>query len=131
MARRHQIVELPAVLAHVVELHLCAVDCPHCGTHTLAVPTPGLEAERAYGARLQATIAYLKHIQHLSYDRLEHTLRDVFGVQMSPGAIDATLQRVGEAATAATGCIQAQLAQAKVIHSDETGSRIAGGEAWH
>lgn len=131
VARRHQIVELPVVLAQVIEVHLCAADCPDCGTHNLAVPAPGLEAERAYGARLQATIAYLKHIQHLSYDRLEHMLGDVFGVQISPGALDATLQRVGVAATRAASHIGEQVAQAAVIHADETGSRIGGAKAWH
>ena len=131
VARRHQIVELPAVLAQVIEVHLCAADCPDCGRHTLAVPPAGLEAERAYGARLQATIGYLKAIQHLSYQRLEQLLQDVFGLSLSPGALDATLQRVGVLATAATSQIQAQVAQSAVIHADETGSRIGGAKAWH
>jgi transposase len=90
-----------------------------------------LEPERCYGARLQSVIAYLKHLQHCSYARLEQLLADVFGVAISPGGIDNCLQRVGQALIPAASAIQAQVASAPVIHGDETGSRIAGDKAWH
>lgn len=131
VARRHQLVELPPTLAQVIEVQLCAASCPHCGTHSLATPPAGLEAERAYGTRLHAVVTYLKHLQHLSYARLEHVLRDVFGITLSQGALDNILKRVGTAALPASAAIQEQVAQAAVIHGDETGSRIGGGKAWH
>jgi transposase len=131
VARRHQLIELPPVLAQVIEVHLCSATCPHCGSATLATPPAGLEAERAYGSRLHTVVAYLKHLQHLSYDRLEQLLRDVFGVTLSPGALANILARVGLAAAPASTRIQAQVASAAVIHGDETGSRIAGEKAWH
>src|SRR5215211_2015788 len=49
----------------------------------------------------------------------------------SPGALDNCLHRVGQAAIAGAGAIRNQVATAPVIHGDETGSRVAGGKAWH
>ena len=129
--RRHQLLELPPISAQVIEVQLCAVDCPHCGLHNLAQPPAGCDLDRAYGARLQSVIVYLKHTHHLSYDRMEQVLADVFGVTLSQGAIDNCLRRVGVAAEPAVAAIQEAVASASVIHGDETGSRIEGGKAWH
>ena len=129
--QRHQLLELPPVLAQLIEVQLCGCTCPACGTHNRAVPPAGLESERCYGARLQSVIAYLKHLQHCSYDRLEQLLADVFGVAISPGGVDNCLRRVGQALIPAASAIHAQVTTAPVIHGDETGSRIAGGKAWH
>ena len=76
-------------------------------------------------------VAYLKHLQHLSYERLEHVLRDVFGITLSQGALDNILKRVGAAALRASVDILKQVTHAAVIHGDETGSRIDGAKAWH
>lgn len=129
--QRHQIVELPPILAQVIEVQLCGCSCPACGTHNRAVPPAGLELDRCYGARLQSVIVYLKHLQHCSYDRLEQLMLDVFGVAISPGALDNCLRRSAQAALPAASAIHAQVAAAPVIHGDETGSRIAGAKAWH
>jgi transposase len=86
--RRHQLLELPPMSAQVIEVQQCALDCPHCGVHNLAPPPAGCPAEQAFGARLQSVIVYLKHTHHLSYERMERVLRDVFGVALSQGAID-------------------------------------------
>ena len=129
--RRHQLLELPPVLAQVIEVQQCGLACPHCGIHNLAAAPAGLEPERAYGARLQSMIVYLKHTHHLSYERMEQLLAEVFGVPISQGAIDNCLRRAGTAAAEAVTTIQEAVASAPVIHGDETGSRIDGGKAWH
>lgn len=129
--RRHQVMELPPTVVHVIEVHCPGVTCPQCGTTTIATPPPGLEADRVYGSRLHAMVAYLKHHQHLSYARLDQVLQDVFGLSISQGAIDQILRRMGSAAHPAAAAIQAQVVAAPVIHSDETGSRLDGEKAWH
>ncbi len=129
--QRHQLVELSPILTQVIEVQLYGCTCPTCGTPNRAAPPAGMERERCYGARLHSLIAYLKHLQHCSYDRLEHLLYDVFGLSISPGALDNCLHRVGQAAIAGTTAIRTQVAHAPVIHGDETGSRVAGGKALH
>ena len=131
LERRHQLLELPPISAQVIEVQQYGLDCPHCGLHTLAPPPPGCDTEQAFGTRLQSVIVYLKHTHHLSYERMEQVLRDVFGVSLSQGAIDNCLRRAGTAAKPAVVTIQEAVASSAVIHGDETGSRIDGGKAWH
>ncbi len=131
LERRHQLLELPPVSAQVSEVQQYGLDCPHCGLHSLAPPPPGCDSEQAFGARLQSVIVYLKHTHHLSYERMEQVLLDVFGVTLSQGAIDNCLRRAGKAAEPAVTAIQEAVASSAVIHGDETGSRIDGGKAWH
>ena len=129
--RRHQLLELPPISAQVIEVQQCGLDCPHCGRHNLAPPPVGCDLEQVLGARLQSVLVYLKHTHHLSYERMEQVLLDVFGVALSQGAIDNCLRRAGQAAQPAVAAIQAAVASAPVIHGDETGSRIDGAKAWH
>jgi transposase len=129
--RRHQLLELPAISAHVIEVQQYGLDCPQCGLHNLAPPPAPCASEQALGARLQSVIVYLKHTHHLSYERRAQVLLDVFGVALSQGAIDTCLRRAGQAAEPAVATIQQAVASSPVIHGDETGSRIDGGTAWH
>jgi transposase len=131
LERRHQLLELPPISAQVLEVQQYGVDCPHCSVHNRAPSPAGCEPEQAFGARLQSVIVYLKHTHHLSYERMEQVLRDVFGVTLSQGAIDNCLRRAGNAAAPAAATLQEAVASSPVIHGDETGSRIDGGKAWH
>ena len=131
LERRRQLLELPPISAQVIEVQQYGVDCPHCGLHSLAPPPTGCESEQAFGARLQSVIVYLKHTHHLSYERMEQVLLDVFGVSLSQGAIDNCLRRAGTAAAPTVATIQEAVASSAVIHGDETGTRIDGGKAWH
>ena len=131
LERCHQVLELPPVSAQVIEVQQYGLDCPHCGVHNLAPPPAGCDAEQAFGARLQSVIIYLKHTHHLSYERMEQVLLEVFGVVLSQGAIDNCLRRAGKAAEPVVATLQEAVASSPVIHGDETGSRIDGGKAWH
>jgi transposase len=90
----------------------------------------GLEAERAFGPRLEATLTYFKQEQHLSFERLERTLHDVFGVDLSQGGATHVLRRAGEAAQPPAEAIRAQVAESAVIASDETSARVDGTNWW-
>src|SRR5262249_56227782 len=82
------------------------------------------------GRRLAATVVYLKHGQHLSYERVTQLCHELFGVAVSAGGASAILQRAGEAAQPAAAAIGAQVAQSASIGSDETRARVAGRNWW-
>jgi hypothetical protein len=51
-------------------------------------PLPeGLEAERVFGPNLEATVVFYKQTQHLSYERLVETMRELHGVELSEGRL--------------------------------------------
>jgi transposase len=130
LADVNQITELPEGKAEVIEVRQYEVECPCCGKKQMAEPPAGLEMERTFGARLEATVVYFRQEQHMSYVRTEAALRDLHGVKISPGGIDKIMQRGGQQAGQQVEPIQNEIQQSKVIHSDETGSRVDGQNWW-
>jgi transposase len=86
--------------------------------------------DRAFGARLEATVVYYRQEQHISYERTERTLRDLHGVEISQGGIDKIMQRAGNKANREVEPIQERVRQSAVVHSDETGSRVDAQNWW-
>lgn len=126
----NQITELPPGKAEVIEVRQYAVVCPQCVQQHVAQPPEGLEMERTFGARLEATVVYYRQEQHISYERTERTLRDLHGATISPGGIDQIMQRAGKKAVQEAETIQQAVCQSAVIQSDETGSRVDGSNWW-
>jgi len=126
----NQITELPPAKAEVIEVRQYALICPQCGEQHLTQPPQGLEMQRTFGARLEATVVYYRQEQHISYERTQMTLRDLHGVSLSQGGIDQILQRAGKKAVPQAEKIQEAVCQSAVIASDETGGRVAGANWW-
>lgn len=128
---RRQITELPLALPQVIETRQHQVTCPHCQALNRAPLPAGLEADRCFGPRLEATVVFYKQTQHLSYERIVETLRELHGVRLSQGALVAILRRAGEKAQPVAEAIKAQVIQGAVIRSDETSARVTGRNWWH
>jgi transposase len=125
-----QVVELPPVEPVVVEAHCYAVDCPDCGHRTVADYPEGLEPERVFGGQIEALVSYLHQVHHLSYVRLQEVLRDVFGLEISLGALVNSIQRVAQQLEQSAEEIRETLRGSTVIGSDETGARVDGRNEW-
>ncbi len=126
----NQITELPPAKAEVIEVRQYEVTCPKCGRTQVGEPVVGLEMERAFGARLEATVVYYRQEQHMSYQRTQAALLNLHGVEISQGGIDKIMQRVGDKAIQAVAPIQERVRQSAVIHCDETGSRVEAQNWW-
>jgi transposase len=127
---RHQVTELPPITPVVLETRQAEVVCPDCQQVTRGELPVGLDGGRSFGPRLAATVVYLKHEQHLSYERVTQLCQDLFGVAMSEGGANALMQRAGEAVQPVAQEIGAQVARSAVISSDETSARVAGRTWW-
>jgi transposase len=126
----NQITELPERQAKVIEVRQYETSCPCCGQTQVGEPPAGLEMERSFGARLEATVVYYRQQQHLSYLRTQSALQDLYRVEISPGGIDRIMQRGGKAALEQAEPIQAAVQGSAVVHCDETGSRVDGQNWW-
>ena len=126
----NQITELPDPKVEVIEVRQYVVKCPHCGQPQVKDAPEGLEMDRTFGTRLEATVVYYRQEQHISYERIEATLQDLHGMVISPGGIDQIMQRAGQKAIQASETIQADVRQSKVINSDETGCRVDSQNWW-
>jgi transposase len=128
---RRQVTELPEFSPVVIETRQPEVRCPHCRRLNLGQLPEGLEADRYFGPRLEATVVFLKHQQHLSYERIVQTLGELFGLKLSEGGVAAIIARAGERAAAAAAEIKEQVIASPVIKSDETSARVSGRNFWH
>lgn len=126
----NQITELPVAKAEVIEVRQYAVECPCCGQGQLGEVPAGLEKERSFGARLEATVVYYRQEQHMSYVRTQAALQNLHGVAISQGGIDKIMQRAGSKAIQEVKLIEQEIQRSAVIHSDETGSRVDGNTWW-
>ncbi len=126
----NQITELPPAKAEVIEVRQYEVTCPECGKTQVGEPPAGLELDRVFGARLEATVVYYRQEQHMSYQRTQAALTNLHRAEISQGGIDKIMQRAGNKALQEVGLIQERVCQSAVIHCDETGSRVDGQNWW-
>ena len=126
----HERIELPEVRPLVTHHRRLAVGCPTCGARVVA-PPPEAAKGTPFGPRLHAVATYLKTFQALSYERLQATLADLFGLTLSQGGLMNMLRRAqGRFRPGREAAISA-LRRAEVVASDETGVRIEGANAYH
>lgn len=130
LVRVNQITELPEAKAQVIEVRQYETTCSECGEVQVETAPPGLEMERTFGARLEATVVYYRQEQHMSYERTQLALLNLQGVEISQGGIDGIMQRVGNKAIQSAELIAETVRQSAVIHSDETGCRVNGNNWW-
>lgn len=130
LVKVNQITELPEAKAQVIEVRQYETTCPECGEVQVETAPPGLEMERTFGARLEATVVYYRQEQHMSYQRTQLALLNLQGVEISQGGIDGIMQRVGNKSIQAAKPIEKTVRQSAVIHSDETGCRVKGNNWW-
>ncbi len=130
LTRVNQITELPDAKAQVIEVRQYETDCPQCGQVQVAEPPAGLEMERVFGARLEATVVYFRQEQHMSYVRTQSMLSGLYGVTISPGGMDAIMQRAGQQALHQMEGIEDQVRQSPVVYCDETLCRVDGDNWW-
>lgn len=120
-------VDVPPVLPVVTRHQRLACPCPGCGARVKAAPRSG----SPFGPNIRALALYMKHIQHVSYQRLQEMFRDVFGLTISQGALGNMFQRASPLFVEQKTVIQTSLRCAPAVASDETGVRIEGVNAQH
>jgi transposase len=90
----------------------------------------GVTQPTQYGARLLAQAAYLTHYQLLPLARTCELFADWYGHAPSEAVVLSAGQRVQTQVQPSLDQIQAQLKWSPVVHSDETGARVAGKLHW-
>jgi len=120
---KRQIHDLPPlrliVTEHQSETKLCA-----CGHINKAAFPEGVNAPVQYGPGVKAAAVYLKNYQLLPYERACEMLGDFFGCPMSEGTLANLIGECHERLDEPVQQIKEVIAQAPVVHFDESGSRV-------
>lgn len=126
---RHQVTEVPPVVAEVTEYRLHTLICPECGTETRPELPPGV-TQGAFGPHLQGMVSLLSGRYHLSKRDITEVMADFFQADVSLGSVPALEQRTSEAISAPVEEARQYVQQQPVAHLDETGWREANQRAW-
>ena len=126
---RRQVLEIPRievrVTDHIAERRRCA-----CGHETTGVFPAEARAPVCWGPEVRAFAVYLMDRQHLPLERTAELLAELLGANVSTGWLSSVQAeaagRLGPFITA----VKAGLAQAPVVHADETGTRVGTTKRW-
>src|ERR671924_627351 len=124
--RRHQVAELPPIAVSVTEHRLHAVCCPGCAAQTRA-ELPAEVSRSAFGPRLQAAVVTLAVRNRVSRRDTTELARELFGVELATGSVDAIIQRAGDALAGPYTELEQRIKKAAVVNIDETGWKTGGG----
>lgn len=127
---RRQVFDLPPLLLEVTEHQAETKRCPVSGRVVTASFPPGVSAPVQYGPNFQTLTVYLSQQQLLPHDRLGQLCEDLFGQPLSTGTILANNLRVAGQLAGFEAALVGQLRQARVVHVDESGLRVAGKLHW-
>ena len=122
---RHQIEELPVIAARVIEHRCPRVRCPGCGERTRAL-LPADVAHSAFGPRFEAAVAVLSVRNRVSRRDVVELGEELFGVRLCAGAVEAILQRAGQALADPYQQLRERVRASESLNMDETGWRTAG-----
>lgn len=126
---RHQVTEIPPACAEVIEYRRHTLGCRGCGAQTPAAWVEEVP-EGSFGARLQATVAYLTGRLGLSHRDCLEAVGVLHGVRMSLGTVAALQRQVSQALAAPVATAQQFVRRQGVNHVDETGWRERGRLSW-
>ena len=99
--------------------------CRDCRARTSA-RLPQETGGSQFGPRLQAAIVTLTARHRISRRGISELARDLFGVTLSTGAVDAICQRASEALAGPHCQLQDWVLDQEAVHVDETGWRTRG-----
>lgn len=126
---RHQVIDVPKVLAMATEYRLHALRCERCCITTQAELPLGVPATML-GPRLTAMIAVMSGAFRMSKRMIEEMLADFFGVEIALGTVSNTEQRMSTALQVPFEEAAEAVRNDPIVHADETGWREGRKKAW-
>ena len=126
---RRQVLELPMLRAQVIEHQLIRSSCSCGAVHEGHWPQ-GINAPAQYGPRVKALVTHLNQHHLVPMARSCDIMRDVFGLALSQGSLQAFNQQAAQTLVPTVSAIGVAAQSAAVAHADETGIRLMGRLHW-
>jgi transposase len=117
---RHQVAELPPISVVVVEHRTHRLRCPRCRTKTTA-SLPDEVGGSAFGPSLQAAMVTLTARNRVSRRDMSELARELFGIDLSVGAVDGICQRGSAALEQPHERLTQAVLCSPAVNVDETG----------
>lgn len=129
-AHAYDRIEIPEITPDVTRVTLYGGVCPCCARRFKAAPPAELEPGSPFGPNLRAFVLYLRFGQAIPFERLARLMHDLFGLEISEGALANLLEDSAPAFAAQTSRIKQDLLSGTVLASDETSVRVGKKTFW-
>jgi transposase len=123
-------IEIPEITPDVTRVTLFGGTCPCCARKFKAEAPAGLEPGSPFGPNLRAFVLYLRFGQAIPFERLERLMLDLFGLDVSEGALANMLEQAAPAFEKQTKRIKERLLAGTALQSDETSVRVGKKTFW-
>lgn len=127
---KRQVFDLPNIKMLITGYLAQRKICPHCGAVVSAGFPCGVSAPVQYGPGMQSAMTYLNVRQVIPCARVAEVCQDLFGHRPSAGSVVQSVARCADLLAPRIGEIRDTLAQAPLLHADETGVRCMGKTRW-
>ena len=94
---KQQVACLAALPIEVVEYQRVKCQCLECGAMALGPVSPGIVPGQDLSIDLQALLVWLGNYGHISYSKQQEFLRELGGIEIGSGTLQATNARVADA----------------------------------
>jgi transposase len=127
---RYDRIELPEIKPEVTRVVLHGGVCPCCAERFKAAAPEGLEPGALLGPNARAFLIYLRAAHAISFERLCKLASDLFGLEISEGALVNVLSDSAPAFAEAARGIKSTLLSGRCLQSDETSVRVGKTTWW-
>lgn len=130
LVQRYDKIDIPPIKPIVTRVERYGCTCPKCGQHQIAAVPTGMEPGSPFGYRIAALITTIRYGHGISYNRMKQMLGEVFGLEISEGAIANVLIQVKDQLHSEVSGILHRLRSSRLVCSDETSARVNGKNQW-
>jgi transposase len=130
LVQRYEKIDIPPIQPVVTRVERYGCTCPECGQAQIAPVPVGMEPGSPFGQRIAALVTTMRYGHGISYCRMNKMLGEVFGLEISEGAIANLLLRVKEQLQSSVDGIIQRLRSSRLVCSDETSARVNGKNQW-
>ena len=130
LMERYDKIEIPPIKPIVTRVERYGCKCEGCGQEQIANVPMGLESGSPFGDRIAALVTTMRYGHGISYNRMQQMMSEVFGIEISEGAIANLLTRVKGQLESEVDNILKVVRSSRLICSDETSARVNGKNEW-
>jgi transposase len=130
LLERYDKIEIPPIKPIVTRVERYGCHCPQCGAQQIAAVPVAMEPGSPFGHRIAALVVTMRYSHGISYSRMQQMLGEVFGLEISQGAISNLLARVKAQLQSEVDGILEVLRRSRLVGSDETSARVNGKNQW-
>ena len=130
LMERYDKIDIPPIKPIVTRVERYGCKCEGCGQEQIANVPMGLESGSPFGDRIAALVTTMRYGHGISYNRMQQMMSEVFGIEISEGAIANLLTRVKGQLESEVDNILKVVRSSRLICSDETSARVNGKNEW-